>query len=59
MRINPRSLLGGGGEVREQFFVPIFTFTADDLCNIKQYNTIHIIYMCEGLNSYVHTYGIS
>ena len=45
--------MGRGGEVREQFFVPIFTFTAD-VCNIKQYHTYNL-HMKPGIPMYKHT----
>ena len=51
MRINPRSLWGGGGEVREQFFVTIFSSTAN-VSNIQQ----HLYYIVKVLiPMYKHT----
>ena len=47
MRINPRSLWGGGSEVRERFFVLIFTFTAD-VCKMK-FSTIINYYIIKVL----------
>ena len=46
--------MGKGGEVRERFFVPIFTFTAD-VCKIK-FSTILIYYIIKVfIPMYKHT----